>query len=342
MPRPWNIKVDESYRPRATIILPTYNEAKLIQSRLDNIYTQDYPKELIEVIVIDSSSNDGTPDLVKEWISRHRDFNLKLIEEAERRGKAQALNHALKHASGEIIVIADADALWPREALKETLKWFSDPTVGAVSCLKKPLGARVRDIEESYRYYYNTLRIAESKAYSTPIFHGELAAFRKDLLERLGGFPIDIGADDSHTATRIALMGYKAIIPENLFVEEIAPSKSYSQWRARRAQHLIQHFIKVLKELRRTPRELKAILLIEAYLHMLNPLLLFISVTLLATSALIARSPIAITALALGVALLILKPYRIWVTMQTYLLTATLKNLWSKEIVWNKQAKLLS
>jgi len=61
LPKPWNLKVDENHKPRVTIILPTYNEAKIIRDRLDNIYSQDYPKSLMEVIVIDPGSSDGMP-----------------------------------------------------------------------------------------------------------------------------------------------------------------------------------------------------------------------------------------------------------------------------------------
>jgi len=268
--RPWNLSIDENYKPKVTVIIPTYNESKLIEKKLDNIYEQDYPKELMEIIVVDSASTDGTPRLVEEWASRHKDVELKLVVESERRGKAFALNNALRYASGEVVVIADADALWPREALTKAVKWLSNPLVGGVSCLKKPLGSSITSIEVGYRQYYNVLRVAESKAYSTPIFHGELAAFRKDLLEKVGGFPTDIGADDSHTATKIALMGFRAIIPDDLCVEEIVPKEKYFSWRIRRAQHLIQHFIKALRT-KKAHRRLKRVLLVEDYLHLVNP-----------------------------------------------------------------------
>ena len=55
------------------------NEAKLIQRRLDNIYGQDYPKSLMEVIVVDSANSDGTAELVEEWVSKYRD-TVKVIE----------------------------------------------------------------------------------------------------------------------------------------------------------------------------------------------------------------------------------------------------------------------
>jgi len=336
--KPWGIKVDYSYRPRVSIIIPTYNEAELIERKLDNIYGQSYPVDRLEVIVIDSASSDGTPEIVRRWAEKHSDLRLMLIEEPVRRGKAYALNTALRYASGEIVMVTDADSLWlSRRALAEAMKWFSDPVVGAVSCVKVPESSGVAGVEESYREFYNIVRIAESKAWSTPIFHGELAAFRRSLLEKLGGFPIDIGADDSYTATKIALLGFRSIISEDVRCIEMVPRRGYHMWRIRRAQHLIQHFLKTLREGAKTPKPFRYILYTESFLHLVNPWILLVAAILLATSAVIG-STIAIMLLAVGVALLLYKPYRTWITTQLYLIAAV-RNLWTKEIAWEKQPK---
>ncbi|MEM1914625.1 MAG: glycosyltransferase [Candidatus Nezhaarchaeales archaeon] len=336
--RPWGLETNVGYRPKVTIMLPTYNEAGLIVNRLNNIYSQDYPRDFMEVIVVDSASNDGTPELVEEWAKQHGDLSLKLIREDARRGKAYALNHALKHASGEVIVIADADAFWPSNALTKAVKWLSDPSVGAISCLKKPSGSGAASIEAGYREYYNILRIAESKAYSTPIFHGELAAFKSDVLKDVGGFPIDMGADDSYVATKIALKGYRAIIPDDLCVEERVPEEGYFSWRIRRAQHLIQHFTKALRT-EKVSEKFKWILLAESYLHLVNPWILAIAAILLITSAIAHQSLLSLITLALGLSLLALKPYRTWIATQLCLIIGAIRNLYTKEIIWSKQIK---
>ena len=127
-----------------------------------------------------------------------------------------ALNNALKYATGGVIVITDADAAWPSsDTFSNAVSWFSDSTVGAVTCLKLPAGKGLMSFEEGYREFYNIVRLAESKKHSTPVFHGELAAFRRSLLERVGEFPTSIGADDSNTATRVALIGYRSIAVDN-------------------------------------------------------------------------------------------------------------------------------
>jgi cellulose synthase/poly-beta-1,6-N-acetylglucosamine synthase-like glycosyltransferase len=337
--KPWDLGRDPGYRPRVTIIVPTYNEANLIRRKLDDIASQDYPRELVEIIVVDSASSDGTPSIVREWMESRRDFKVILVEEGVRRGKAFSLNNALKFASGEVVVVTDADSLWmSRDALANALSWFSDPGVGAVTCLKTPVGEGFAGIEKRYRDFYNIIRLGESKKFSTPVFHGELAAFRKSLLQELGGFPTDTGADDSTRATLIALRGYRAIAVDNALCTELVPRKGYHMWRIRRAQHLLQHFTKTLKLLPKAPREFKPILLAETWLHLFNPWLLLLATIILLHKALTGTTT-ATALLAVGLALLLLKPYRTWIATQLYLIVATIRNLWTKEIAWEKQEK---
>jgi len=338
--RPQNIRADPGFRPMVSIVVPTYNEAYLIESKLDNIYSQDYPRDRVEIIVVDSSSSDGTVERVLAWASKHPDANLRIVVEPNRGGKGRALNTALKSSSGDVVVITDADAVWPApNTLSRSVELLSDPSIGAVSCVKAPIGPGAAGFEDSYRSYYNVVRVAESKAYSTPIFHGELAAFKRDLLDSVGGFPEYIGADDSHTATRIALMGYRAIVSDDLKCLESVPREDYHMWRIRRAQHLIQHFLETLKLAGRARRIFKAILYIEAYLHLANPMLLPTAAILLIISAM-NGSILAIASLALGLTLLAFKPYRTWTTAQLYLVAAMIRNRWTRELVWNKPRKL--
>ncbi|MEL9909437.1 MAG: glycosyltransferase family 2 protein [Ignisphaera sp.] len=337
--RPWNIVVDPSHTPMISVVVPTYNEAGFIEGKLDNIYDQEYPRDRIEVVVVDSASTDGTPERVLEWGNRHPDIALKLVREPVRRGKAYALNEALKHVSGEIVVVTDADSRLPgRDALKKVAAYLSDPGVGAVSCVKIPGASGPGGVEASYRGFYNVLRVAESNLYSTPVFHGELAAFRRSLLEEVGGFPTDIGSDDSHTATLVALKGYRAIIARDLVCEEAIPRREYHMWRVRRAQHLVQHFTKSIRLLSKAPKDFRLVLAAEIFLHLLNPLILLIATALLVASAAMGATTALILLLA-GLILLIYMPYRTWITTQLYLLIAMVRNLWTKEIVWRKTEK---
>lgn len=337
--RPWGLRTNPGHVPRVSVVVPIHNEADVVWEKLDDIYRQDYPKGMLEVVIVDSGSTDGSPQRVLEYASRRPDLRVVLVHEPVRRGKALALNAALSRASGDLVVVTDADSLWAgSDTLRRLASIFSDPSVGSVSCVKIPQGGGPGGVEEAYRRYYNVLRVGESRAYSTPVFHGELAAFRRSLLEELGGFPTYTGSDDSHTATLIALRGYRSVVVEDLVCAESLPRRGYALWRARRAQHLVQHFAHVLRHVPRAKGVFRLILLAEAYLHLLNPWLLVAALALLLIAA--ARDPLPpAAALAAGLALLAYRPYRTWIASQLFLILGALMNLGGKGDVWKKVPK---
>mgnify|MGYP001773057550 CR=1 FL=1 len=328
MKRPWP-GVADADPPSVSVIIPTFNEANVIGRRLANIAGQGYPLDKMDVILVDSSSDETASEAERQ--AKASGLRLSIVREEERRGKAAALNAGLRLATGDVVVIADADAFWGANALPNAVSWFSNPSIGAVSCMKNPISDNSTEL--SYRNLYNMLRAGESKKFATPIFHGELAAFRSGLLMKLGGFPTDIGADDSYTATRIAAMGFRSIIPDNVTCNELVPTTGFSKWKVRRAQHLIQSFIKAIGL--KHPRDFKPIIYTEFYLHVINPWILAAAVVLL----LINHGVQAIALLAAGLVAAAWGPYRTWMVQQLYLLAASVRNLRSKELIWEKQEK---
>jgi len=342
LPKPWNLKLDEAYKPKVTIILPTYNEARIIEERLNNLYEQDYPKELLSIVVVDSASTDGTLELVEKWVMEHKDIECKILREKCRRGMVPAINYALKtnEFSGDIIVFTDADALWPTTALKNIVKYFADERVGVVTASVTYRKCGKPTTENVYRSYYNRLRVAESKKHSTPIHNGPLIAFRKDLLYKMGLLPEYTGNDDSTPASVAAFMGYRAIQIDEVVVEEYIRKKQF--WRkVRRSQHLIIHFLKTKKyvkskNLYKYSKDLEIIWRIEWFLHIVNPWLLAASFTLFLLSCMTSLSPFSFGVLSMGTLLLGSKAYRTWILQQLCLVIAAIKNLKSIEIAWSK------
>ncbi|MGA8904130.1 MAG: glycosyltransferase, partial [Candidatus Bathyarchaeia archaeon] len=210
--RPWNVKVDKQYKPQLTVILPTYNESELIEKRLENLVAQDYPTNKLEIVVVDSASTDGTAAIVEDWLKRKSGINAKLIRESARGGKFRALTHAIRviQSSSSAIVLTDADAYWEPNALSEATSFLADPRVGAVTGTIFYIEDQGALSENTYRNYYNTVHVAESKVHSTPVFNGPLCAFRSELLRRIGlpNFP---GSDDSAFGSFVAFSGYRAI-----------------------------------------------------------------------------------------------------------------------------------
>lgn len=237
----WNskeINLDISF------IIATYNEESTISNKLKNTLELDYPKDKIELVIIDSGSTDETPNIVSQFIAENPNLNVLFIKETERQGKTHAVNIAYPRASGEIKIISDADAILEKSALKNIVSNFNDPRVGAV-CGKQILLNSEQNLptklEKSYRQFYEVLRRGETILDSTPIFHGELSAYRSDLITTL---PENKNADDSRLANVVRKKGYRALYDSSAIFYEYAPPNinSIITQKVRRAQGLIRVF----------------------------------------------------------------------------------------------------
>ncbi|MGB9613148.1 MAG: glycosyltransferase, partial [Candidatus Margulisiibacteriota bacterium] len=112
--------VSDAELPTVTVIIPAYNEEKVIKKTLNNVLSLDYPNEKFEVLVINPSSKDHTAEIAREVISQ-RARKAKVIDatdDFEHHGKPRALNFGLKYAKGDIIVIYDADSIVDKMAVK--------------------------------------------------------------------------------------------------------------------------------------------------------------------------------------------------------------------------------
>ena len=342
LPRSWNIKVDPSYRPRISVIIPTYNEAELIEDRLDNIYKQNYPKDRLEVIVVDDNSDDETVKLVKKWSSEHPDLNIRLVEEDRHRGKLHALKTALREvsSSSEVIVFTDADAFWERSALSNALSYFADSSVGSVSgsitYITSTNGEKF--LENTYRRFYNLIRIAESKRYATPIHNGPFLAIRASLLRKFG-LPDFAGSDDSAFGSFIAFTGHRAIQVDDVVVREPVRG-SWLHRKVRRGQLLLSSFLKTKQYAKKLGvykrvQPFEKIWKVEWWLNVINPWLLLGS-TILLVIGVFQGSITALVLLGAGLALLLLRIYRTWILQQIYLIIAAIRNPWTKVIMWSR------
>jgi cellulose synthase/poly-beta-1,6-N-acetylglucosamine synthase-like glycosyltransferase len=117
--------------PRISLIVPTKNEETVIRRCLDGILTTDYPKDKMQVIIVDGNSSDNTCEVCSEFSEKYPNL-FKVITEAESRGKPSALNLALPHITGELVGTFDADSLPERDALKKVASYFDDEKIMAV------------------------------------------------------------------------------------------------------------------------------------------------------------------------------------------------------------------
>jgi len=202
---------DKYYNPFISIVIPTYNEENIIKAKLENTIKIDYPKNRLEVIVIDSST-DKTADIVEEYAKEHS--YIKLVK-TTREGLASALNKAYSIAKGEIVIKTDCDSMLREDSISNIVSNFADERVGAVTSRLVVLNKE--GLENNYRSIQHRIQIAESILDSTYIFQS-FSAFRRNLIKT-----ITTSADDAEVALNIRKQGYRAIYDTTAVFYEASP-----------------------------------------------------------------------------------------------------------------------
>jgi cellulose synthase/poly-beta-1,6-N-acetylglucosamine synthase-like glycosyltransferase len=262
-----------SHWPSVSILIPTYQEADVIREKLRNLSSLEYPGEL-EVILVDSGSTDGTLEAVRSL--KGFPWRILLVREKRKRGKAKALNLALREARGEVVATSDADALWEPETVERAVRYLSLPGVGAVTGREEYLNAGENvwtRAEEGYRRLYEVLRMGESRLHSCLSFQGALAFYRRELLE---GFEEREAPDDTGTALGICAKGYRCLMVPDLVFRDSAPPtlRAFLRVKTRRGLHMLLGLRKAVR-LKREGRLPVGwgVLLANLYLHLTLPLL---------------------------------------------------------------------
>lgn len=241
--KPWKLSINKDYSPRVSILVPTYNESDVIRFKLENLSKTKYPKDLAQIIVVDSKSDDRTVDIVKDFATQHPEVNIQVLEETERKGKSAALNLALKHCDGDVVLVSDADCFLPPDVLRKTLPFLADPQVGAISgpkILLNPKQSWVTKTEDAYLNSMNLMKLGESKVGSTLFFEGGFSAYRKEALESFD--PYNTGSDDCGTVISLVEKNSKAIfVPEARFYTAFPILwKEKADMKIRRANQLVR------------------------------------------------------------------------------------------------------
>ena len=219
--------------PFVYVIVPVYNEELVIERRLNNIFESTYPRKRIEVIVVDSGSEDKTSTIIND---KFRD-QVTLIREDKRAGKAHAINLALDKCKGDIVILTDGPTLYQKETIYEMVSSFEDSSIGGVSVLYKIPNTKHNQITTSENIiwsYKNRIRILESRVFSTSWLSGEACAFRREIIHSVSE---DTLADDSNIAFQLISKGYRVIVNENSHFIEKSPSEAddYFKTKTRRA-----------------------------------------------------------------------------------------------------------
>ncbi len=197
--------VDTGFRPRVTVLVPAFNEEKVIARTVSSILEGGY--ENLEVLVIDDGSTDNTSGVVQGMADL--DPRVKLLTKPNG-GKADAANAGLAVASGEIVVAVDADTIVTRGAIEAMVAHFADETITAV-CGNVEVG-NVRSLITRFQAIeYVTSQNFDRRAFAllntVTVVPGALGAWRRDAVRAVGGYSSETLTEDADLTLTILRAG---------------------------------------------------------------------------------------------------------------------------------------
>jgi cellulose synthase/poly-beta-1,6-N-acetylglucosamine synthase-like glycosyltransferase len=261
--------------PRVTVQLPIFNEMYVADRLISTVCEMDYPRELLEIQVLDDST-DETTEIAELAVRRHasRGFDIRYMHRVDRRGyKAGALEAGMSESTGEFVVIFDADFIPPRDFLKKTLPYFaSDPKIGMVQ-------ARWGHINQDYSLLTKIQAIlldahfvlehgGRNRAGCFFNFNGTAGVWRREAISSAGGWQHDTLTEDLDLSYRAQLAGWRFLfLPDVVSPAEVpVEMNSFKSQQHRWAKGSIQTCMKLLPRILRSrqPLSVKA----EAFFHL--------------------------------------------------------------------------
>jgi cellulose synthase/poly-beta-1,6-N-acetylglucosamine synthase-like glycosyltransferase len=277
--------------PPVTIQLPLYNERYVVERLIEEVLRIDYPKELLQIQVLDDSTDD-TASFAGALVERYRNmgYPIEYLHRSNRHGfKAGALQEGLASATGELVAIFDADFCPPPDFLHKTVHYFADPKVGVVQTRWSYLNRDYNFLTEVEAMLLDGHFILEHGARSRAglffNFNGTAGILRRAMIDDAGGWEHDTLTEDSDLSYRAQLKGWRFVYvpgldcPSELPVEIHGFQVQQSRW----AKGLTQVAKKLLPAILKAdiPKRVKA----EAFLHLTPnisyPLMVVISALML-------------------------------------------------------------
>jgi len=206
-------------RPFVSLLVPAYNEAGVIERKIENSLALDYPPDRLEIVIASDGSRDATADTARRLADG---THVRLLAFPENRGKMATLNATVPLLRGEVIVFSDATAMLEPDSVRQLMESFADPAVGAVSGHYKTAsaaGVSIGTSEDLYWRYESFLKAQESQLASTVGGHGHLHAIRKELYSYPSTGTIN---DDYVIPLSVLAKGYRAVYEPNALVYEEA------------------------------------------------------------------------------------------------------------------------
>ena len=274
-----------SQLPMVTIQLPLYNE-KYVSSRLiDAVCNMDYPKDRLEIQVLDDSEDDSREAvLASVQKKRLKGFNIHHISRQDRSGfKAGALRMGMQYAKGEFIAIFDADFVPPPEFLKKSLRYFSDSRVGLVQSRWGHMNENYSTLTEAQALSLDLHFLIEQNAKSSTHlfvnFNGTAGVWRTSCIKDAGGWHTGTLVEDMDLSFRAQMKGWRLLFDKDIVVSGELPVQMNAAKRQqfRWAKGTTQLALKLLREVllsKRIPVDTKFQAFIQLTRHVIYPMFL--------------------------------------------------------------------
>jgi cellulose synthase/poly-beta-1,6-N-acetylglucosamine synthase-like glycosyltransferase len=227
----------DTYTPKVSFISKCWNDGLVVERRIKNALAFDYPKNKYEVIIADNGSTDNTQRICKRY---QKQGKIKYHREPEHLSlAAKVIDHAIeKHATGDIIVETDIDALCPPSWLGEMVKPYQDPKIqgvtGTVMCgnYNQSWLSRLRAIEDFW--FFCTSMAGRYKLTGQGMLYGGCKSYTKKIWKKLGGHK-NLLCEDASLAAEIIGNGHKIAIQDKIPIvqEEVYNLKQYFDERKR-------------------------------------------------------------------------------------------------------------
>jgi cellulose synthase/poly-beta-1,6-N-acetylglucosamine synthase-like glycosyltransferase len=216
--------------PTVTVVISAYNEASHIAATVRNKLAQDYPPDLLDVMVVSDASTDGTDEVLRQLASQQP--RVTFFRQEPRSGKTAALNGLLERARGEIVVFSDANSMYRGDTVRRLVGAFADPRVGYASgrmLYVDPHGSLVGDGCTAYMRYENALRRYESAVGSVVGADGGVDAVRRSLYRPMR----DDQLPDFVLPLDVVEQGYRAVYVPQAVLEEETLNTETAEYRMR-------------------------------------------------------------------------------------------------------------
>ena len=222
------------YEPQVAVVIPAYNEEKVIVRTIRSVLKSDYPN--LRVIVVDDGSLDRTFDVAREAYPKEVEDGRLLVLSKPNGGKAEALNLGLDHVEEEIYVGIDADTVIARDAVSKLVRHFADPRVGAVAGNAK-VGNRINLWTRWQALEYITSQNFERRAMDlfnvVTVVPGAIGAWRTGAVKKAGRYPVNTVAEDADLSMSLLEDRYKVIYDDHALAFTEAPATARSLMRQR-------------------------------------------------------------------------------------------------------------